>query len=312
MDERSPRPEADEPARPKKRAGRARRSGTDHGGRLRSVLLGPSGEAPVGAGVARALAGAAGNVRAPLASVARPVVESARPVLESVPRGVAGAVRRWRESSPGRTAQLRERGKLPLPSLWDVHSDARRAVPRELGLQTIALDEIRGTAVEGPVQRGGDFLPVPSLRGTNWLSRWQRIRRAVDRLEILPPIDVVKYGDGYWVVDGHNRVGAALYAGQVAIDASVVELRPLDGRRRSKRGPTPLLAELADESRDIRALGEGRFTRTATARPSHLEMRSGFERRSGIERRTEETGPPAEERRSDGDRRSGSDRRSPQ
>ena len=136
---------------------------------------------------------------------------------------------------------------------------------------TIGLDEIRGTAVEGPVQRGGDFLPLEQLRGSNWLGRWQRIRRAMERLEILPPIDVIKYGDGYWVVDGHNRVAAALYTGQVAIDASVVELRPLRGGRST--GRTGSLAPLLAEGRDLRAAGSGRLSRTARTRePGPAEL----------------------------------------
>ena len=48
---------------------------------------------------------------------------------------------------------------------------------------------------------------------------------ALDRLESLPPVELIKFGDDYWVVDGHNRVAAALYNGQVELDAVVEELR---------------------------------------------------------------------------------------
>jgi len=41
---------------------------------------------------------------------------------------------------------------------------------------------------------------------------------------VLPPVDLELFDGVYWVVDGHNRVAAALYAGQVAIDAAVMEL----------------------------------------------------------------------------------------
>ncbi|MDQ3870709.1 MAG: hypothetical protein M3301_03720, partial [Chloroflexota bacterium] len=132
-----------------------------------------------------------------------------------------------------------------------------------LGVQTVPLDSIRGTAVAGPVQRRGDFLPLPKLRGRNWEARWQRIRRAVERLEYLPPVDLIKYGDDYWVVDGHNRVAAALQAGAVAIDASVIELRRPGAGRSAKVGS---LAPLAQQGRDLRAAGEGRLSRTALPR----------------------------------------------
>lgn len=226
-----------------------RRTGTERRG-------GASGIAQMAASVASSVAELAESAAAPIASVARPVVHG-------VDRGVGEAVRRWRSSDAARANALRARARHPLPSLWEVHPDARRASPRELGLMTIPLDEIRGSAVEGSVQRGGDFLPLPKLRGSNWLGRWQRLRRAVERLEILPPIDVIKYADGYWVVDGHNRVAAALYAGQAAIDAAVVELRQHGARRGRQAAP---LAPLLAEGRDLRAAGRGRLSRTASPR----------------------------------------------
>ena len=113
----------------------------------------------------------------------------------------------------------------PLPYLYEVHPEARLARPVQVGLRTIDVADIAGTAVGGD-QRGGDFLPLRPFRGQNWTGRWQRLRKAQDRLAILPPIDVVKYAGRYWVVDGHNRVALALYDGQVGIDANIVELVP--------------------------------------------------------------------------------------
>ena len=121
-------------------------------------------------------------------------------------------------------------------------------------MQTIDVDEIAGTAVGGGAQRGGDFLPLKPFRGGNWTGRWQRLRRAQDGLAVLPPIDVVKSGDGYWVVDGHNRVGLALYGGQAAIDADVTELVPL-GERRTE--PIGSLATSVAKSRAVRTAGSG-------------------------------------------------------
>jgi hypothetical protein len=235
-----------------RRAGGDRRTGDDRRagpGTLAQV-------ASVASSVASSVADLAGTAGAPIASVARPVVNT-------VDRGVGEVMRRWRSSEAGRAGALRARGKLPLPSLWEEHPEARRASPRELGLQTIPLDAIKGTAVEGPVQRGADFLPIPRLRGPNWLARWQRLRRALERLEILPPIDVIKYGEDHWVVDGHNRVAAALYTGQDAIDAAVVELRPHGVARRAK---STSLAPLLADGADLRAAGSGRYSRTASPR----------------------------------------------
>jgi hypothetical protein len=164
------------------------------------------------------------------------------------------AARRWDERPGARVRRVRRLGAKPLPYLYDVHPEARRASPRVLGLKTIGLDEVAGTAVGGAVQRGADFLPLKPFRSLNWTGRWQRLRQAGDRLTILPPIDVVRFGDRYWVEDGHNRVALGLYTGQIGIDANVVELVP-PGERASERSGT--LAAVLTGSRALRSAGEG-------------------------------------------------------
>jgi hypothetical protein len=134
--------------------------------------------------------------------------------------------------------------------LYEEHPEARNATPRELGLQTIDVADIAGTAVGGARQRGGDFLPLKPFRSDNWRARWQRLRSAADRLAILPPIDVLRFGGKYWVLDGHNRVASALYNGQLSIDANVTELR-LPG---DPSGGTPAsLAAQVEDHRDLLA-----------------------------------------------------------
>ncbi len=175
--------------------------------------------------------------------------------------GARGALRRWERRPGGRSRHLRQLASEPLLNLYDVYPEARRATPREIGLRSLAVDEIAGTAVGGLTQRGADFKPLPAFRSQNWVARWQRIRNAVDRLAILPPIDVVRYppGERYWVSDGHNRVAAALEFGQVEIDANVTELVP-PGENPSER-PGDLAAALAG-SRSLRAAAQGGRLRT--------------------------------------------------
>jgi hypothetical protein len=187
-----------------------------------------------GSAVAGKAGGAVGAVVHAAGSAATPITQAAEGRREEV----------------ARLRALRAAARQPLPSLWELHPDARRASLRDVGVQTVPLEKIRGTAVAGPTQRGGDFLPLRGLRGANWEGRWQRIRRAVDRLETLPPVDLMKFGDDYWVVDGHNRAAAAKYAGQVGIDANIVELR-LPGMPRS--GGTPLVGDLLAEQRKFQA-----------------------------------------------------------
>lgn len=110
-----------------------------------------------------------------------------------------------------------------LPSLLDRYPAATAAPRRPIGLRSVPLDRIGGT-MRHPSQNTADFLPLPRLRGTNWRGRWQRITRAMDRLETLPPVDLVQVGDDYYVVDGHNRVAAARLAGGLEIDGDVTQL----------------------------------------------------------------------------------------
>lgn len=134
-----------------------------------------------------------------------------------------------------------------LANLYELHPEARQGSPRELGLRFVPVEEIKGTAVAGAAQRGEDFLPLRPFRGDNWHGRWQRIRDANRRLRPLPPVDLVKWDGEYWVVDGHNRVGAALADHAAGLDAMVTELVPLDGQQSER--PTsllPLIGELAE------------------------------------------------------------------
>ena len=148
-------------------------------------------------------------------------------------------------------------------SLYADFPEARNHVRREVGLRSIPLDEIAGIAVAGGAQRGSDFKPMPAFRGQNWEARWHRLSRATNALTILPPIDVMRFADRYWVEDGHNRVAAALRNGQVEIDAAVTDLRsPAATTTHSSSAP---LAPMLEEGRELRAAGEGRFSAEAAS-----------------------------------------------
>lgn len=181
-------------------------------------------------------------------------------------------------SGGARRRRLRRRNRRPLPNLFEVHPEARNAPSRELGLQTIPVAEIVGTAVEGPDQRGGDFLPPRPFRSQDWAARWLRITKAVDRLEVLPPIEVILAGGGYWVTDGHNRVAAALYSGQLAIDALVRGLR-LTGEPATP--PSGSLAAMLAEGEQLRAAGSGLLTPGSRAAPHEGQDPSARRRSTG-------------------------------
>jgi hypothetical protein len=178
---------------------------------------------------------------------------AAEPLVGGVNAAVDATARTIRELPGMRVRRVRRMGRHPLPSLAEVHPESRLARPVAIGVRPIPVDQIRGTAVGGGDQRGGDFLPLKPFRGENWRARWQRLRNAHENLAILPPIDVVKYGDGYWVLDGHNRVALALYGGQQEIDASIVELVPPGGQRTE---PFESLAAEVEAARPMRTRAE--------------------------------------------------------
>jgi len=176
---------------------------------------------------------------------------AAAPIADGLSAAIGAASSTIGELPGARARRLRRLSRTPLPSLHRLHPEATKARPVVVGLRSIPIDRILGTAVEGGDQRGSDFLPLKPFRSQNWRARWQRLRSAQDRLAILPPIDVQKFDDGYWVVDGHNRVALGLYNNQAEIDASVVELVPM-GHRRTE--PISSLAAEVDATRDVRRL----------------------------------------------------------
>lgn len=185
-------------------------------------------------------------------AAAEPLIEGVGAALEAAATVAANTVREL----PGmRVRRIRRLARHPLPSLTELHPESRQARPVIIGLRSIRVEKICGTAVGGGAQRGGDFLPLRPFRGANWAGRWQRLRKAQDSLTILPPIDVVRFGDCYWVNDGHNRVALALYSNQDEIDASVTELVPPHGRRTEPIGTLEAEVEAARPVRS-RALRE--------------------------------------------------------
>jgi hypothetical protein len=206
------------------------------------------------------------DARSHLGGVAASIAGAAAPVIGAARRALG-------ERSGARVRRVRAMGHRPLANLWELHPEAHRAAIRELGLEIIPVTAIRGTAVEGQPQRGGDFLPLRERRSQDWRARWQRILRAVDDLVVLPPIELFKFSDEYWVADGHNRVAAALYVGQVELDAVVRELR-MPG----VRGQAPAcIAPVLEGSLDLRDAGAGRFNRTGVRPTDRLPAQLGHE-----------------------------------
>jgi hypothetical protein len=106
------------------------------------------------------------------------------------------------------------------------------------GEQVIPLDSIVGTVDRRRGDFDRSFRPSPNTRG-----RWERIAEARKRGEAMPPIDVFRIGDLYFVQDGHHRVSVARGMGDKDINANVVDVRTkLGANRELQMSDLPLKA----------------------------------------------------------------------
>ena len=100
-----------------------------------------------------------------------------------------------------------------------------------------------------------DFLP----RNRATRERWKRLDRAALAGEYVPPVQLYKVGDVYFVKDGNHRVSVARQQGAEDIEAEVIEIA-------HQRAPTP-----DTDPRELLRLAEyGRFlqqTRLDKLRP---------------------------------------------
>jgi hypothetical protein len=90
---------------------------------------------------------------------------------------------------------------------------------RSLGLQVVPLEAIVGT-----IDRERDFDRHFRPTSRRLRARWEQIAAAMRRGDPLPPVDLTKVGEIYFVRDGHHRVSVASALGLNDIDAYVTEV----------------------------------------------------------------------------------------
>jgi hypothetical protein len=115
--------------------------------------------------------------------------------------------------------------------------DGVRRQPTDL----LAFESVRACLnIHGQVALGHQIVPVDHIVGSEGRysdfdrrflprteaveQRWRSIERAMNRLVDLPPVDLWKISDVYFVRDGNHRVSVARWMGQRHIDALVTEL----------------------------------------------------------------------------------------
>ncbi|HEU5102074.1 MAG TPA: hypothetical protein VFU22_23790 [Roseiflexaceae bacterium] len=115
--------------------------------------------------------------------------------------------------------------------------DAIRRQPSDM----LAFEAVRVSLnVRGQIALGPQIVPVKNIIGSEGRysdfdrrflprtealeERWRSVERAMNRAIDLPPVDLWKISDVYFVRDGNHRVSVARWRGQSHIDAYVTEL----------------------------------------------------------------------------------------
>lgn len=101
----------------------------------------------------------------------------------------------------------------------EVRAHVKANTPRQRVRRTIPL-----ASVVGSVGRYQDFTRSFLPKRDSDRNRWASVRRAALDHKLLPPIDVYKLGDVYFVQDGNHRVSVARQMGADDIDANVTEI----------------------------------------------------------------------------------------
>jgi hypothetical protein len=90
---------------------------------------------------------------------------------------------------------------------------------QRVGPAVVQLDDIVGT-----VDRQREFDRRFRPTSGRVRSRWEHIAAAMRRGEAMPPVDLLRIGEIYFVRDGHHRVSVARALGRTDIDAIVTEV----------------------------------------------------------------------------------------
>jgi len=112
------------------------------------------------------------------------------------------------------------RKSAQLLSYDEVAEKLKLRIRTERGTQNIPLD-----AIVGSVGRYTDFTRTFLPRRGEDQERWARVKTAMEEGVGLPPIEVYKVGEVYFVIDGNHRVSIARQEKYRTIEAHVVEVR---------------------------------------------------------------------------------------
>ena len=126
-----------------------------------------------------------------------------------------------RRAKLSRVISLFSRKRLNLLSLRDLQAFANIEYYSYRG-----IEQVQVACIVGSTDRYNDFDGsfYPSQAHTR--ERWERVDLAMLADATLPPVELFKVGDMYFVKDGNHRVSVAKYRGVDFLDAEVIALTP--------------------------------------------------------------------------------------
>jgi basic membrane lipoprotein Med (substrate-binding protein (PBP1-ABC) superfamily) len=118
-------------------------------------------------------------------------------------------------------------GKFPyLPVLDEIISQDELAGEVPLGLVTVPLDFVVGTATTGRTHAfASNFMPILDL-STEFAYKWAALADAQVTEGIRDPIIAYEYMNRYYVVEGNKRVSVLKHFGAVSVHATVTRKMP--------------------------------------------------------------------------------------
>jgi hypothetical protein len=107
-------------------------------------------------------------------------------------------------------------GRQPVRLLPLKQAQAHAKNSRYLGTMAVPISQIRGS--EGKSEEfDADFRPLKPLNRDRWVS----VAVAFLQGKALPPVELIRVGQRYFVRDGHHRISVARAYGQYDVDAVV-------------------------------------------------------------------------------------------
>lgn len=114
-----------------------------------------------------------------------------------------------------------------------IRDSMQLASQHDMGIQTVSINDIVGS-VGRTRDFDDDFHPISE----DSRHRWCSVAAALYADKVLPPIELYKIEDQYFVIDGNHRVSVFKAFGQNFIEAHVIEIQAADLRCQTQEMPS--------------------------------------------------------------------------